>query len=318
MSQMRLIFMGTPEAAVPTLRRCLEERHIILSVWTQPDRPAGRGKKLTPPPVKEFALSHGLSVHQPTKIKTPDALDLFRSYDADAAVVVAYGRILPPGFLSAPRFGCINLHFSVLPSYRGAAPVNWAIARGETETGVTTMKMDEGLDTGDILLQRSLAIAPSESAPELMERLATIGADLLAETLTGLDTIVPRKQDDELFTLAPMLRKEDGWIDWTRDATDIERRMRGFQPWPGAYTFHQGRRLVIWKALPELAPEKNDTANTAHATGEVINADGDLFSVSAGGGSVLRILELQPEAKRRMSAKDFLNGAPIRQGERLG
>src|SRR5258708_1749911 len=201
---MRLIFMGTPEAAVPTLRRCLEDGHSVLSVWTQPDRPSGRGNKLTAAPVKEFALSHGLSVHQPTKIKPADVLELFKSYEADAAVVVAYGRILPPGFLTAPRLGCINVHFSLLPKYRGAAPVNWAIVRGEMETGVTTMKMDEGLDTGEILRQRSLAIASSETAPELMERLAAVGSDLLAETLPRLDNIVPTKQDNELATFAPI------------------------------------------------------------------------------------------------------------------
>ena len=180
---MRLIFMGTPETAVPTLRRCVEDGHQVVAVWTQPDRPAGRGNKLTSPPVKEYALAQGLTVYQPSKIKTAEAQALFASHDADAAVVVAYGRILPASFLETPRRGCLNVHFSLLPKYRGAAPVNWAIVRGERETGVTTMRIDEGLDTGAILLQRAVGIREMETAPQLMARLAPLGADLLGETL---------------------------------------------------------------------------------------------------------------------------------------
>src|SRR5215210_9532366 len=183
---MKLIFMGTPESAVPTLRRCVEEGHEVVGVWTQPDRPAGRGNKLKAPPVKEFALSQGLVVHQPTKIKTEEALALFTEREFDVAVVVAYGRILPPSFLRASRLGCINMHFSLLPKYRGAAPVNWAIVRGERETGVTTMLIDEGLDTGPVLLQRATPIEEGETAPQLLERLSHTGADLLGETLARL------------------------------------------------------------------------------------------------------------------------------------
>ncbi|HYP52747.1 MAG TPA: methionyl-tRNA formyltransferase, partial [Pyrinomonadaceae bacterium] len=245
---MRIVFMGTPESAVATLARCVEDGHEVAAVWTQPDRPAGRGNRLTPPPVKEFALARGLAVHQPSKIKTDDARSLFESHAADAAVVVAYGRILPPSFLRAPRRGCVNVHFSLLPKYRGAAPVNWAIVRGEAETGVTTMLMDEGLDTGPVLLRRAAAIGERETAPELLARLARAGAELLSETLARFDEIEPQRQNDECATLAPLLRREDGRVDWSEHASQVERRVRGFQPWPNAHTSHQGRRLIVWRA----------------------------------------------------------------------
>lgn len=310
---MRLIFMGTPEAAVPTLRRCLADGHEVVAVWTQPDRPAGRGNKMTGPPVKAFALSAGLTVHQPARIKTQEALDLFASHDADAAVVVAYGRILPADFLRVPRRGCINVHFSLLPKYRGAAPVNWAIARGESMTGVTTMQMDQGLDTGAILLQRETSIADVETAPELMRRLAGMGAELLCETLARLDEIKPRAQREEEATYAFVLHKEDGLIDWSRDAFTIERRVRGFQPWPNAHTLHQSRRLVIWRAQAEHRAQ-----NTAAAAGEIVVAHGDDLLVSCGDGTTLRLVEVQPEGKRRMKARDFLNGTHLHTGERFG
>jgi methionyl-tRNA formyltransferase len=309
---MRLIFMGTPEAAVPTLRRCLENGHEVVAVWTQPDRPAGRGNKLTQPPVKDYALRRGLTVHQPAKIKTAEAHALFASYEADAAVVVAYGRILPPSYLNAPRRGCINVHFSLLPKYRGAAPVNWAIARGESVTGVTTMRMDEGLDTGAILLQRETGIIEAETAPELMRRLASVGADLMGETLARLDEIAPRAQREEDATLAPMLRREDGLVDWSQAAFEIERRVRGFQPWPNAHTSFDARRVIIWRARAERAEQG------VGATGQIIEAHGDNLIVACGEQTVLRILEIQPEGKRRMSVRDFLNGTRARAGERFG
>ncbi len=310
---MRLIFMGTPEAAVPTLRRCLEDGHEVAAVWTQPDRPAGRGRALHTPPVKEFAQSQGLTIHQPAKIRTDEALGLFASADADAAIVGAYGRILPPAFLNAPLRGCINVHFSMLPFYRGAAPVNWAIARGETLTGVTTMQMDEGLDTGSILLQQETAIGLRETAPELMTRLSALGAELLSETLARLDSIEPRAQDEEKATFAPMLKREDGHINWALDSAQIERRVRGFQPWPNAFTTYHGRRLVIWSAEPLKSPE-----GSAEACGQVIVAHGDELVVACGDRTALRLLEVQPEGKRRMTARDFLNGAHLSAGDRLG
>src|SRR4051812_24227745 len=236
---MRIVFMGTPQAAVPTLRRCLEDGHEVVAVLTQPDKPAGRGNKVSFTAVKEFALAHGLSVFQPSRIKNDEAKQLFASHEADVAVVVAYGRILPEEFLRAPRRGCINVHFSLLPLYRGAAPANWAIVNGETETGVTTMFIEPSLDTGPILLQQKTAFGEKETAPELMQRLADIGAELLGETLARLHELTPRPQHDADATFAPVLNKEDGLIDWSLSAFAIERRVRGLQPWPNAYTsFH--------------------------------------------------------------------------------
>src|ERR1043165_1936660 len=225
---MRIVFMGTPQAAVPTLRQCVADGHEVVGVWTQPDRPSGRGNKVSFSPVKEFAVSQGLSVFQPARIKNDEAKQLFSSHDADVAVVVAYGRILPEEFLRAPRRGCINVHFSLLPLYRGAAPANWAIVNGETETGVTTMFIEPTLDTGPILMQSKTEIGDSETAPELMRRLSEIGAGLLSETLARLDDLTPRPQRDQDATFAPVLKKEDGLIDWTLDAAAIERRVRGF------------------------------------------------------------------------------------------
>ncbi|HEX8069987.1 MAG TPA: methionyl-tRNA formyltransferase [Pyrinomonadaceae bacterium] len=312
---LRLVFMGTPETAVPTLRRCLADGHEVVAVWTQPDRPAGRGNRLTAPPVKEFAATHGLAVHQPTKIKTAEARALFESHAADAAVVVAYGRILPPWFLRAPRRGCVNVHFSLLPRYRGAAPVNWAIVRGETETGVTTMLMDEGLDTGPLLLQQATPIAPHETAPQLLARLADLGAELLSATLARFDELTPRPQRDEDATLAPLLTREDGLLDWTLAATDIERRVRGFQPWPNAHTLLRGARLVLWHAEAWTPPPEH---SQAQPPGTILHARGDDLVIACGAGTALRVLEAQAEGKRRMSARDLLNGLRVQTGERLG
>ena len=319
---MKLVFMGTPESAVPTLRRCVEEGHEVLGVWTQPDRPAGRGNRLKAPPVKEYALARGLEVHQPAKIRTEEALALFTAREFDAAVVVAYGRILPPSFLWAPRKACVNVHFSLLPKYRGAAPVNWAIARGERETGVTTMLMDEGLDTGPVLLQRATPIGEGETAPELLERLSHEGADLLAETLARFDEIRPRAQSGEEASLAPILRREDGVIDWSLDAFQIERRVRGFQPWPNAHTSYNGRRLILWRAeasgreagLGDAAPRGEGPT----AAGALVVAHGDELLVACGGGTTLKVIELQPEGKQRMRARDFINGTHAKAGETFG
>jgi methionyl-tRNA formyltransferase len=320
---MKLIFMGTPESAVPTLRRCVEAGHEILSVWTQPDRPAGRGNRLKAPLVKEFALSQGLVVHQPTKIKTEESLALFNEREFDVAVVVAYGRILPPSFLRAPRLGCVNVHFSLLPKYRGAAPVNWALVRGERETGVTTMLMDRGLDTGPILLQSVTTIEDGETAPHLLERLSHVGAELLVETLSRLEEIEPRAQQNEEATLAPILRREDGLIDWSLDATEIEQRVRGFQPWPNAFTTHHGRRLIIWRA-EVLGREVGFgdavtlTTEAGAAAGRLVVVRGDDLVVVCGEGTTLKLLEVQPEGKQRMRARDFINGSRVQAGEKLG
>jgi methionyl-tRNA formyltransferase len=308
---MRIVFMGTPESAVPSLRRLLQDGHDIPAVWTQPDKPAGRGDKIHSPPIKEFALEHNLPLEQPQKIRTDEAKDLFASYGADVAVVVAYGRILPPEFLRGPRRGCINVHFSLLPLYRGAAPANWGIVNGEAKTGVTTMFIQEELDTGPILLQRETLIGETETAPDLMHRLADMGADLLGETLAQLDVITPRPQRDEDATFAPMLRKQDGLINWSSNAATLERCVRGFQPWPTAFTHHRSQRLIIWKASAEVS-------SLDAREGEVIVAHGDDLVVKCGNETALRLVEVQPEAKRRMSVRDFLNGTHLKVGDRFG
>jgi methionyl-tRNA formyltransferase len=304
--------MGTPQAAVPTLGQCLHDGHEVVAVWTQPDKPAGRGNKVAFSPVKEFALSHGLSVFQPTRIKNDEAKQLFASHDAEVAVVVAYGRILPDEFLRAPRRGCINVHFSLLPLYRGAAPTNWAVVNGETETGVTTMFIEPTLDTGPILLQRKTPIGEKETAPELMERLAKIGAELLGETLARLDDLTPRPQHDRDATYAPVLNKEDGLIDWSLSAFDIERRIRGFQPWPNAYTSFNSKSLILWEAQPSIS------VTSGIANGEVIVAHGDELVVQCGEQTALRVLEVQPEARKKMAARDFINGMRLKVGDRFG
>lgn len=309
---MRIVFMGTPESAVSSLRRLLEDGHEVVAVWTQPDKPAGRGGRIHSSPVKEFALEKGLVVQQPGKIKVVEAKDLFASYNADVAVVVAYGRILPPEYLKAARRGCINVHFSLLPLYRGAAPANWAIVNGEAKTGVTTMFIEEELDAGPILLQRELTIGATDTAPELMKRLAETGADLLSETLKQLDVITPRPQRKQEATFAPLLRKTDGLIDWSNPAGTIERCVRGFQPWPNAYTHHDSRQLIIWKASGVEMDQSGALA------GEVIAAHGDDLLVKCGQETALRLQEVQLEAKRRMSIRDFLNGTHLKIGDRFG
>jgi methionyl-tRNA formyltransferase len=303
--------MGTPQAAVPSLERILIDGHEVVAVYTQPDKPSGRGNKITFSPVKELALARGLAVFQPQRIKPPEALEQFQSHRADVAVVVAYGRILPATFLNAFSNGAINVHFSLLPKYRGAAPVNWAIVNGETETGVTTMKMDEGLDTGDILLQRSTAIGSDETAIALMERLSVVGAELLSETLRELDSLKPVKQDTDLASLAPIMKKEDGLIDWKSSATEIADRVRGFQPFPTAYTYFQSKRLTLWQA------GATESASDSFSLGEVVEAKGNELTISCGFG-LLKIGELQLEGKKRMSTRDFLNGVKLKIGDSLG
>lgn len=304
--------MGTPRAAVPTLERILSDGHEVAAVYTQPDRPSGRGNKIAFTPVKEFALERGLTVFQPLKIRTPEAIETFRSHQADVAVVVAYGRILPQEHLCAFPNGAINVHFSLLPKYRGAAPVNWAIVNGEKETGVTTMRMDVGLDTGDILLQKSSNIGDDATAIELMERLSISGAEVLSETLANLDGISPKPQDHDLASYAPILKREDGLIDWELSAADIANRVRGFQPFPTAFTLYNGFRLTIWRATEQAVESSGQ-----FISGEVIEADGHL-AIGCGGGSALSIEELQLEGKKRLETRDFLNGVKLQKGEILG
>ena len=310
---MKIVFMGTPQAAVPSLERILADGHEVTAVYTQPDRPSGRGNKITFSPVKALALDRGLSVYQPAKIKTPEAIELFRDHAADIAVVVAYGRILPDSYLTAFKNGAVNLHFSLLPKYRGAAPVNWAIVNGETETGVTTMKMDSGLDTGDILIQSRTTIGQDETSVELMQRLSILGAETLSETLTKLESLTPKGQQHDSATFAPIMKKEDGVVDWSMHASSIADRVRGFQPFPTAFTLFNDSRLTIWKAvvLTESIDEKIDEPGT------ITTAKGDQLHISCGDGSVLSVIELQVEGKRRMSVRDFINGVQPVVGAKL-
>lgn len=309
---MKIVFMGTPEAAVPTLKQVLADGHEVAGVWTQPDRPSGRGKKLKSSPVKEFALESGLEVFQPEKIRTKGAINLFKAHEADVAVVVAYGRILTKSYLNAFPKGCVNVHFSLLPKYRGAAPVNWAIVRGETKTGITTMQMDRGLDTGEILLQSETEIGETENAIELMNRLAFQGAELLSETLKCFDDLARIPQDHNQATLAPIISKEDGLIDWKRKASEISDQIRGFQPFPRSFTSYRGEKLTIWKALA-VQSEVSGTDS-----GKIVKATPEELLVSCGQNTVLKVEELQAPGKRRMNSRDFLNGIKMLEGEVLG
>jgi methionyl-tRNA formyltransferase len=311
---MRLVFCGTPQFAVPTLKTLLDAGHDVPLVVTQPDRPSGRGMQLLAPPVKQAALDVGLSVTQPEKIKNNiefrAQLEAIQPY---AIIVVAYGRIIPKWMLDLPRYGNINLHASLLPKYRGAAPIQWAVANGEPVTGATTMRIDEGLDTGDMLLQRELVIAPDQTAEDIFPLLAAMGAPLMVETLEGLETgtIAVKKQDSAYATFAPILKREDGHIDFERTAMEIYNRWRGFQPWPGAYTSFRGKKLTLHRMMPmELRGEQGNSA-------EVRVERGRLF-VDCGGNSRLEIFEVQPEGKKRMSAADFLRGHQLKSGDRLG
>lgn len=309
---MKIVFMGTPHAAVSSLQKILDDGHEVVAVYTQPDRPAGRGNKLTAPPVKEFALLKKIQVFQPVKIKTAEALELFQSHQADVAVVVAYGRILPQGFLTAFPKGAINVHFSLLPKYRGAAPVNWAIVCGEKKTGVTTMQMDVGLDTGDILLQTETEIGGDETSIELMERLSFVGAELLSETLKNLENLSPIPQNNELATQAPIMKKEDGLIDWSLTAQEISNRVSGFQPFPTSFTKLNDKKLTIWKS--QISNFRSQVSNF----GKIVEAKGDKILISCGKGTLLQIDELQMEGKRRMTTRDFLNGMKLEIGEHFG
>src|SRR5271157_2862895 len=254
--RMRLVFLGTPAFAVPALERLVEAGHQVLAVVTQPDRPSGRGQHPAPPPVKEAAARMGLPVCQPERVKLPETVEFLRAQGAEAMVVVGYGQIIPQSVIDLAPLGIVNVHASLLPKYRGAGPVQWAILNGETRTGVTTMRIDAGLDTGDMLMKTWTEIGPDENAVELGARLAAMGADLLVETLAGLvaGTIVPEKQDASQATYARLLKKEDGMVDWSLPAQAIHNRVRGLQPWPGAYTTFRGQTLHIWKLRPAPRP----------------------------------------------------------------
>jgi methionyl-tRNA formyltransferase len=310
---MILVFCGTPRFAVPTLEKVVEAGHSVSLAVTQTDKPRGRGMEVAVSPVKESATRLGLPVTQPDKIKDNDEFrQQLAALRPDAIIVVGYGRIIPQWMIDLPRFGNLNLHASLLPKYRGAAPIQWAIAQGESVTGVTIMRIDAGLDTGGILLQREFPIAPDDTAETLGPKLAAIGADLMVETLRRLQAgqIRPVPQDHSKATLAPILKKEDGRIDFHRTADAIWNRLRGFQPWPGAYTLFRGRHLQVHRAHPVDQPAEL-------APGQIVAESTRLLS-GCGNKTVLELIELQPEGKRRMSARDFINGYRPQPGEKLG
>jgi methionyl-tRNA formyltransferase len=303
---MKVLFYGTPEFALPTLD-ALVQRHEVVTVVTQPDRPAHRGQRLTPPPVKLRALGAGLRVIQPPRLRDPGWDEQLRALGADIAVVVAFGQILPRPVLDAPARGSINVHASLLPRYRGAAPIAWAIMRGETTTGVTTFVMNEGMDTGDVLLTRATPIGPDETAGELAARLSRLGAEVLIETLDELDTLKPASQDHASATLAPRLRKSDGVITWSRPAHELVNQVRGCNPWPGAMTRTPRGLLTIWRAT--ATPR-----DTGDEPGTLVKHEGALAVASAQG--LVMPTEVQPQNRRAISWKDWLAGARLTPGER--
>ena len=306
---MRLAFLGTPAFAVPTLERLVARGHAVLAVVTQPDRPKGRGQTLAPPPVKDAAVRLGLPVYQPERIKRPEAVEYLRGLAPEAMVVVGYGQIIPQSILDIPPLGILNVHASLLPKYRGAGPIQWSIVNGETVTGVTIMRIDAGLDTGDMLRKAETEIGAEENAIELGRRLAVMGADLLVETLAGLAAgkIAPEKQDASQATYAPLIKKEDGRIDWNQTAAAIHNLIRGLQPWPGAYTGLRGQTVHIWSAKPvKISPGLPPGA---------IRTVKPL--VVACGKDALELVELQLEGRKRLAAAEFANGQRLRENELL-
>ena len=304
--ELRTVFMGTPDFALQTLQGLIDAGCKMVGVYTQPDRPKGRGKQLAAPPVKELAQKYDIPVYQPLKLRQPEAVAELEALAPDLIVVVAYGQILPKSVLEIPAHGCINVHASLLPKYRGAAPINKAIIDGETETGITTMYMDVGLDTGDMLVKKTLAIGPEETAGELHDRLASLGRETMEETLRRLcaGTLQREVQDDEQSTYASMMKKEDGRIDWNRSAQEIHNHVRGLDPWPGAYTTINGELLKLAETRPEAAEG---------LPGNVIAADKNGVCVACGSGS-LRIQQLQLAGRKRLAAADFLRGCPLEAG----
>jgi methionyl-tRNA formyltransferase len=305
---MRVVFLGSGAFAIPSFEALLDAGYEVAALVTQPDRQKGRGQKVQPPPLKPVAEARGVSVLQPRRIKEPEAQEALRLLAPDVQVVVAYGQILPTSVIEIPRLRTVNVHASLLPHYRGAAPIQWAIARGETETGVTTMLIDAGLDTGPTLLARSLAIGPEETAPELEPRLARLGGEVLLETLAGLaaGTLEALPQDHARATLAPLLKKEDGRLDWSQPADVLACRIRAFQPWPGAAASLAGQRLEVRRARVD--------APGAGEPGEVVSVDRDGIVVACGGSTRLRLLEVQPESRRAMPAAAFAAGARLEPG----
>lgn len=309
---MKVVFCGTPQFAVPTLKRLVAEDFEVALVVTNPDEPRGRGYELKPPPVKEAALTAGIEVFQPARLKDPEAQATITAAHPDAVVVVAYGHLIPPWMVGLPPLGCINLHASLLPRYRGAAPIPWAIMLGERVTGNTTMKIDAGLDTGDILMQQEIEIAADDTAETLAARLSVPGAGLMVETLRRLvdHQITARPQDHERATLAPMLKKEDGRIDWTMPSRQIACRVHGLRPWPVAYTTFRGKALQIWAAQPFASARPLQPGELGTEAGRLI--------AGCGGMTILELSEVQAPGRKRIQARDFAHGVRLQEGEMLG
>jgi methionyl-tRNA formyltransferase len=307
---MRLVFLGTPAFAVPTLEAIVRAGHQVAEVVTQPDRPRGRGQQAAASPVKEAALRLGIPVYQPERVRRPEAVERLHAIGAEAMVVVGYGQIIPQSIIDLPPLGIINVHASLLPKYRGAGPIQWAIVNGETRTGITTMRINAGLDTGDMLLKAETEIDPDETAIELGRRLSTMGADLLVQTLAGLAAgkIVPTPQNDAEASYAPLLKKEDGRIDWSAAALAIHNRVRGLQPWPGASTAFRGQPLHVWKT--RLAG-----ATAREAAGRIVSLRP--LVVACGEGE-LELIEVQQENRKRVAAADFVNGQRVTSEEVMG
>lgn len=307
-----IVFMGTPTISAATLAELVKAPDMVVGVVTQPDRPSGRGQQTTPSPVRRFAESRGIPVVAPEKIRTAEFLDLLTQWHPEIIIVVAYGRILPKSVLELAPHGCLNVHYSLLPKYRGAAPVAWTIINGESEGGVTTMQLVEKMDAGPIYLQEKIAVAPDETTGSLQEKLVPIGARLLLETLRRLKegSLTPTEQDESKATLAPMLEKDDGRIDWHRPVLEIERRVRGFDPWPGSFTYLNGKLLKVHRV--KIIP-----AEFRASPGEVVKAERDGFWVHTGAGTIA-LEEVQLENKKRMPGVEFIKGARIKAGDRLG
>ena len=309
---MKVVFMGTPDFSVPTLEKIIEAGHEVIGVVTQPDKAKGRGKKVVYSPVKEKALEHNLPVYQPRRAREPEFIEQMQALNPDIMIVVAFGQILPKAILDIPKYGCVNVHASLLPKYRGAAPIQWAVINGDAVSGVTTMQMDVGLDTGDMLLKAEVPLAEDETGGSLFDKLSTLGGELLIETMEKIEAgdIHPEKQDDsQAGEYARTLDKALGNVDFSMSAAAIERLIRGLNPWPSAYTFYNGKTMKLWKA--------EVVSGTDAKPGEIISVDKQSFTVQTGEGG-LRILELQLEGKKRMDAGSFLRGCALNVGEMLG
>ncbi len=329
---MKIVFMGTPDFAAGALRSLLDAGHEVIAVVTQPDKAKGRSKALIESPVKSCAAEHGIPVLQPRRIRTPEAVEELKAYPAELYIVAAFGQILSREILDIPRLGCLNIHASLLPKYRGASPIQRVIMDGEEKTGITIMQMDEGIDTGDMLYQKEIPIAREETYETLSDKLTALGGEAIVEALSLLEQgkLTPRKQEDALSSYAPLIGKEMGAIDFAKDAEAIERLVRAFNPWPSAYTAYRGKQLKIWKAeavsgnfqesagkSPACGGKATEAAGETPAPGEILEVGKDFVTVAAGRGA-LKIYELQLEGKKRMSAHDFLLGVKMKPGEMLG